>query len=131
MNQPSGFVYREDDTQSGPTACVWVPALIETKQVLMDVLAQRLGFPDYFGENWDALEECLHDLSWLPVGPVVLTHSDLPLSNDPANARIYLAILRDSICKSRISDQRPLTVIFPKRYNRTINELLDDLNSRV
>jgi RNAse (barnase) inhibitor barstar len=33
---------------------------------LMDALAVGFSFPDYFGRNWDAVDECLRDLSWLP-----------------------------------------------------------------
>jgi len=28
-------------------------------------IAQALEFPDWFGRNWDALFDCLNDLSWL------------------------------------------------------------------
>jgi RNAse (barnase) inhibitor barstar len=37
---------------------------LTTKQDLLIALGRVLDFPDYYGENWDALEECLHDLSW-------------------------------------------------------------------
>jgi RNAse (barnase) inhibitor barstar len=33
---------------------------------LLGRLATALRFPDYFGRNWDALDEMLRDLGWLP-----------------------------------------------------------------
>lgn len=34
------------------------------KEALLQCLAQALGFPEWFGGNWDALEDCLQDLAW-------------------------------------------------------------------
>jgi Barstar (barnase inhibitor) len=34
------------------------------KQSLLERLAPALGFPAWFGGNWDALEDCLCDLAW-------------------------------------------------------------------
>jgi hypothetical protein len=40
---------------------------------LLDACDDSLQFPAYFGHNWDALADCLADLSWLPPhGRVVL-----------------------------------------------------------
>jgi hypothetical protein len=35
-------------------------------------IAAAMEFPDYFGNNWDALDECLRDLEWLPANGYVL-----------------------------------------------------------
>jgi barstar (barnase inhibitor) len=34
------------------------------KSALLRRIAASLGFPAWFGQNWDALEDCLTDLSW-------------------------------------------------------------------
>ncbi len=41
------------------------------KDRLLQALGEALRFPDYYGRNWDALEECLFDLSWWS-GPVIV-----------------------------------------------------------
>ena len=47
---------------------------IESKEALFHLVAKEMRFPDYFGNNWDALEECMNDLmEWRPAnGYVVL-----------------------------------------------------------
>jgi len=37
---------------------------VTDKVALLRRIAARLAFPAWFGENWDALEDCLTDLSW-------------------------------------------------------------------
>lgn len=34
------------------------------KAAVLEALSSALAFPDWFGGNWDALEDCLADLSW-------------------------------------------------------------------
>ena len=47
------------------------------KSGLLAALAWVWGFPEYYGANWDALEECLTDMSWHP-GAIALhiAHAD-------------------------------------------------------
>ena len=41
-----------------------------------DELAAALQFPLYFGRNWNALDECLVDLEWLPSDAYLLVFAD-------------------------------------------------------
>ena len=43
-----------------------------TTAAFYDELAAALQFPDYFGENWDAANDCLGDLEWLHADAIVL-----------------------------------------------------------
>jgi RNAse (barnase) inhibitor barstar len=83
---------------------------LERKLDLLRALAASLRFPDYFGWNWDALDECLRDLSWLDDqrSIVVLLHKHVPLS-DTAQRRTYLEIL----ASAQTAHAGRLRVIFP------------------
>ena len=51
----------------------------QTKEDLLDRIARALSFPDGFGRNWDALEDCLTDLSWRQAeGHVFMFEGALP-----------------------------------------------------
>jgi Barstar (barnase inhibitor) len=45
---------------------------VSEKEALMQRIAHALEFPRWFGGNWDALEDCLTDLSWSKAGGHVL-----------------------------------------------------------
>ncbi len=53
------------------------------KDAVLDALSLALGFPGWFGRNWDALEDCLADLSWRPAdGHVLLVERFEALAQD-------------------------------------------------
>jgi RNAse (barnase) inhibitor barstar len=69
-----------------------------TSTGLFAEFARALKFPDYFGHNWDALEECLADLEWLPARGYVLllTEAELILSEDEEDYATLLEVLSDA-----------------------------------
>lgn len=49
---------------------------VNDKETFLTALARSLSFPDWFGHNWDALEDCLTDLSWRPADGYLLVLTD-------------------------------------------------------
>lgn len=43
-----------------------------SKDAVICAIARAFDFPDDFGRNWDAVEDYLRDLSWLPASGYVL-----------------------------------------------------------
>lgn len=67
---------------------------IEARDKLFDSLSRALDFPQWFGRNWDALEDVLDDLSWRKGGDgYVLVFRSYP---DGEELGILLDVLRSS-----------------------------------
>lgn len=69
-----------------------------TREGLFSEFARVLSFPEYFGHNWDALEECLADLEWLPAKGYVLvfTDADEVLPEDEEDYETFLEVISDA-----------------------------------
>jgi len=59
----------------------------------LESIARELAFPDRFGNNWDALEDSLGDLSWRKGAGHVLVFSAYPRGRD---LEVLLDVLRSS-----------------------------------
>ena len=68
-----------------------------TRKDLFNFFSNAFAFPHYFGENWDALYDCLVDGSGDRSSDVLLWHDALPLADEHDNAVAYLQILRDLV----------------------------------
>ena len=71
-------------------------AHMTTRAALFAEVAAALQFPWYFGDNWDALDECLADLDWLPAHGYVLfilDAAEVLKSETPAERQIFWSIL--------------------------------------
>jgi Barstar (barnase inhibitor). len=65
-------------------------------ETFFDEIGAALQFPYYFGENWNALSDCIRDLEWLPgdLYTVLISEADLLLNRaDPEDFRILIRIL--------------------------------------
>jgi RNAse (barnase) inhibitor barstar len=118
------FSFDDQEHPQNAVAFVRVAQNITSKKVLFATFATSLSFPDYFGGNWDAFEECLRDLSWLPGGLVLVTHADLPLINDIRDVKIYLAILRDAVDWWSKPGDHQLSIVFPSLCRDQLSWLL-------
>jgi RNAse (barnase) inhibitor barstar len=115
MESPAGF--RDDSA-----LVVHVPGA-GSKQQLFDILAERLRFPDYFGRNWDALEECLGDLSWLPKDqPIVIVHDDPPLNANEASRSTYMDLLISVVKHWQAIGERSFRVILPTSLRDSVSQ---------
>ena len=97
----------------------------ERKEPLLQTIAAVLGFPQWFGGNWDALEDCLADLSWPALsqatGHVLLIEGEGDL---PADERGILEDILASAASSWKERGRPFFAVFvggaarlPELYN--------------
>jgi len=89
----------EDDLQIGELASVRGLCLadidlsdVEDKPGFLRETARALEFPDYFGTNWDALNDCLTDLSWRPCAGHVLLFRGFQSFADTAGADAAVAV---------------------------------------
>lgn len=70
----------------------------DDKGEVLERFAAALRFPDWFGHNWDALADCLGDLSWWPADGylLLLDHAGAWRDAEPDDFATLLGILNDA-----------------------------------
>ncbi len=100
-------------------ADVTIDESTQGKEQLLMRIAQGLSFPDYFGENWDALIDCLSDLTWSQASEAIIDHAgipDLPVSD----LRLYLESIVDAADR-RSPDRLPrLRIMFRVKDRKAV-----------
>lgn len=88
-------------------------SILSDASALFDACAEIFAFPAYFGRNWDALHDCLADLSWLDdVGRVVLWERfGVFADRDPDSARMALSVFGDAASERASTGASPLYVL--------------------
>ncbi|MGH9577336.1 MAG: barstar family protein [Terriglobales bacterium] len=83
---------------------------ITANDAMLARIAGALDFPPWFGGNWDALEDCLSDLSWSNAGGHVLLFEGA--TGLPADARGILIDILASAAASWKDRGRPFFAVF-------------------
>ncbi len=85
---------------------------IARKEQLLNHVATALRFPDYFGGNWDAMEECLTDMEWVdaPGYLIYYDHIDGLAQGHPDQLETFVEICRDAVSSWK-DDGTPFVVL--------------------
>jgi RNAse (barnase) inhibitor barstar len=115
MSSPSSdFIFCNGLPQVSPSDHVArIPGGIVTRDQLFSALSRELRFPAYFGQNWDALWDCLCDLSWIECRRVIIAHEAIP-DLDAPTLRVYLELLAQCRQGWKPDEQHELVVTFPE-----------------
>ena len=101
-----------------------IPRELGGKPELLKSLALQLSFPPFFGENWDALEECLVDLLPNQGREIAIVHEGLPDALSQQELRAYLGVLSSAVVRRRSNGEPRLRVLFPLVVREPIQVLL-------
>ena len=83
-------------------------ARIDARDGVLESIAKALDFPAWFGRNWDALEDCLGDLSWRRGSAQVLLFDACPGGDERG---VLLDVLR-STAQYWAERRRPFFAVF-------------------
>ena len=75
--------------------------LCQSKMGFMKEMDSAFGFPPYFGENWDALWDCMRDMYWIKETKIILTikNSEFLYSKLKHEIRVFFDDLKNHLIK--------------------------------
>ncbi|MGE5140312.1 MAG: barstar family protein, partial [Rudaea sp.] len=83
---------------------------ISDKSTFLQAAADALQFPRYVGKNWDAFEEALRDLDWVPATGYILILSHVGRFARSADWPVLRTILNE-VCRYWQTQQTPVYVL--------------------
>ncbi|MCP4540434.1 MAG: hypothetical protein GY832_25120 [Chloroflexi bacterium] len=114
MSDNNIFVFgNESDIVRADDLVVRIPASISDFSVLFAAYYDQLELPGYVGQNWNALSECLRDLSWVEQRRVIIVHEESPQLS-AADTTEYVDVLRECAADWKPDEEHELIVLFPR-----------------
>jgi hypothetical protein len=69
-----------------------------SERELFELFVNAYNFPDYFGYNWDALDERINDLDWLDATSYILVIKNIEkIKFDTRGTKILVSILMETV----------------------------------
>ena len=117
------------DVALGDSVVVEMPVAGTTKDGFLADVRDVLKLPGYYGENWDALHECLSLVDPYPCRFLILWHAALPEWQE-RDVIIYLAILVSARHRQREigADRCELVFAFSSRLKNRVISLIAKLD---
>lgn len=86
---------------------------INDKKSFLNKTAEVMQFPNYFGHNWDAFDECITDLEWLPTKRYVVIYNkpNLFAEANPLDWQIAYDTLQSAV-EYWQSTNTPMDILF-------------------
>lgn len=81
----------------------------------LERIGAALKFPAWFGRNWDALADCLADMSWWPAAGylVLLEHPDALREAEPESFDTLLEIIEEA-SQAWAEEKKPFWALLPE-----------------
>ena len=99
-----------------------------SKEMLFDNLSKNLKFPDYFGYNWDSLEELFFDFNWIEEPNIQIYHESI-CNLSKRDLCIYLSIIVNSVSCCQDDKQRRIEFIFNEEEKKKIEEVIQEITT--
>jgi hypothetical protein len=83
------------------------------KQSFLSKIATVMKFPDYFGYNWDAFDECITDLDWFSAERYVLIYDQPEVFSKaaPKEWETAYSLLQAAVAYWQSTD-KPMDILF-------------------
>jgi RNAse (barnase) inhibitor barstar len=96
------------------------------KDDIIHDFSEKLAFPTSFGNNWDALYDCLCDLHWISEEKIIIIYNYVPFL-EKNEAKIILSIFYDVLNTWKNAGIERITFVFPIKQKNEIENVLQNI----